>query len=500
MLGKSAELKVMAYTKIIPIRDRLDKAVNYALNEEKTHLDTAIEYISNNDKNAADDTIYETAINCMLDTAYKDMIHTKKAYNKTDGILGYHIIQSFSPNETTADIAHNVGVEFAYRCFGDKYEVVVSTHLDQHHIHNHVVMNSVSFMDGSKFDNSYKDYYQTIRKTSDEVCREYNLSIITPIKDNKSLSYLEWLEINKGKTTWNSLTRSDIDYAISTSYSFGEFVMDMEHMGYEIKQGKYLAVRPYGKERYSRSYKLGQNYSEDNIRARISGTKTKYVPPMKMVEYRKKITTMFPFTPNFIKEYWRLMYSLNLVKKRKAPPKVSKYLKKDLIAIERHKEQFRFLRAHNIESENEFNDFVKKVNSSISNQYSKLRSFDNAHKKNRKLYTALTDIEKYKKPYELYKEGYTMMQIEYDAYIKAKKILKDNGIISPENIEILKAKKVKMYKQRDEIMKDIKFHKNEKRICNNIQKTQDYIAERARLIEQQHAVSRKGREQDKRLR
>ena len=133
----------MAYTKIIPIRARLDKAVNYALNKEKTGLGNALEYITNPEKNMGDDTAYETAINCTLENPYKDMIHTKKAYEQTDGVLGYHIIQSFMPNEVSAENAHKIGVEFAYRCFGTKYEIVVSTHLDRHHYHNHIILNSV---------------------------------------------------------------------------------------------------------------------------------------------------------------------------------------------------------------------------------------------------------------------------------------------------------------------------------------------------------------------
>lgn len=480
----------MAYTKIIPIRTRLDKAVNYALNKEKTGLDNALDYISDSSKNTNNEIAYETAINCTLDNPYKDMINTKKAHDQTDGVLGYHIIQSFMPNEVTAASAHSIGVEFTAKCFGNKYEAVVSTHLDRHHYHNHIIMNSVSFMDGTKFENSFTDYFRDIRQISDSVCKEYSVSIISPNKDNESLTYNEWLGLKKGKTTWQTLIRSDIDHAISTSYSFGEFLMDMEHMGYEIKHGKYLAFRPYGKERYSRCYKLGEGYSEDEIRARISREKSVYVPPIKMAEYRKKVYTKALFMPNFIREYWRTLYSLNLVKKHKAPPKVSNYSKEDVQRIEKYKEQFRFLKAHNLGTESEFFGYVKLLDKKISSLHSQLRSFDNKHKSKKKLFNALADIRKYKKPYELYMQGYTMMKKEYAAYLKAQNILRKNDYTTPASIETLKKEKVDLYEHRDEIKKDTRLHRNEKRICNNILKSMDYIEERNRLIEQQHTVSK----------
>ena len=296
---------------------------------------------------------------------------------------------------------------------------------------------------------------------------------------------------NQGKTTWQSIIRSDIDHAISTSYSFGEFLMDMEHMGYEIKHSKYLAFRPYGKERFSRCYKLGSSYSEEEIRARIDGEKSVYITPIKMDTYSKKLNSHVLMMPDFIKQYWRRMYSLNLVKKHKAPPRVSKYLKQDLQTADRYKEQFKFLKAHNLETESEFLNYVKQLDKKIAELSAKLRSFDYSHKKDKKLYDALADIEKYKKPYELYQQGYTMMKNEYDNYLKADKYLKDNGFITAAELDAIKSAKIKTYEQRDEIKKGLQLLRNEKRICDNIQKTTDHIKEQNKQIEQQKTISRK---------
>lgn len=125
-------------------------------------------------------------INCLncfsASTAYSEMQRTKEKWHKTGGVLGYHFIQSFKPKEATPETVHEIGVEFARRCFGERFEVVIGTHLDRNHLHNHIVVNSVSFADGKKYHSNAKSYFVDIRKISDEICREYGLSVIEPQK------------------------------------------------------------------------------------------------------------------------------------------------------------------------------------------------------------------------------------------------------------------------------------------------------------------------------
>lgn len=123
-------------------------------------------YIRNQDKNMLSGTILETALNCSLETACQDMTATKQRWGKTGGVLGYHLIHSYAPGEVTPRQAHELGVEFARRVLGEKYEVVVSTHLDHEHLHCHILFNSVSFVDGRKYQNTFKDYFGDIRGTS----------------------------------------------------------------------------------------------------------------------------------------------------------------------------------------------------------------------------------------------------------------------------------------------------------------------------------------------
>ena len=125
----------MAVVKVYAVRSKLKRAVDYAANEEKTSLDNIIEYAANPEK--TEQRLFETAINCSsVETAYKEMVATKKKYSKEGKVLAYHYIESFKPGEVTPELAHKIGVEFAQECFGDRFEVVIGTHLDRHHLHN----------------------------------------------------------------------------------------------------------------------------------------------------------------------------------------------------------------------------------------------------------------------------------------------------------------------------------------------------------------------------
>ena len=127
----------MAYTKVFAIRARLDDRVKYAVNGEKTELDERIVYTADPEK--TDTVRFVTTLNCRpAETAFAAMQKTKKKYKKMGGVLGYHFIQSFAPGEVTPEQAHEIGCEFARRLFGNDFEVVIGTHLDKAHPHNHI--------------------------------------------------------------------------------------------------------------------------------------------------------------------------------------------------------------------------------------------------------------------------------------------------------------------------------------------------------------------------
>lgn len=258
----------MAYTKILAIHDRLDKSLSYAQNSDKTSLETTIAYAMNREK--TESVCFETAINCELEHAYRDMLQTKSRWGKeTRKRKGYHIIQSFAPGETVPQEAHEIGVELASGLLGDRYEAVVTTHLDKAHLHNHIVFNSVSFTDGAMYKDRLSDYYEGIRGLSDALCAEHGLSVIEQdeYSPRRRLSRPEW----EGKTTIRDTVRRDIDTALGRAYTFRSLVDELRRMGYQVNtQRKHISVRPPGASGNIRLDSLGKGYSEEELRSRIA--------------------------------------------------------------------------------------------------------------------------------------------------------------------------------------------------------------------------------------
>ena len=160
----------MAVTKIWSIKGKIDKVLSYVSNPEKTeYTDDELQGLRDVMNYAMQDyktekQHYVSGINCDPDMARQQMTETKRRFDKLDGIVAFHAYQSFSPGEVTPELAHKIGVELAEKMWGDRFEVIVATHLDREHIHNHLVLNSVSFFDGKKY-NGCKESYRQLRET-----------------------------------------------------------------------------------------------------------------------------------------------------------------------------------------------------------------------------------------------------------------------------------------------------------------------------------------------
>ena len=360
----------MAYDKIITIRSRLDHCMDYVLNHEKTDMSTVLSYIGRADKNTLPDgkSVLETAINCELSSAYQDMIQTKRRWGKPGGVLGYHLIHSFAPGEVTPEQAHAVGVEFASRLLGDRYEVVVSTHLDREHLHCHILFNSVSFVDGTKYKNTFKDYFGDIRGISNEVSRANGLSVIDP--DGHGKHYAEWNAEAQGKPTIRGLVRQDIDAAIAGAYTMKTFWQQLEALGYTIKRGpnvKHTAVKPPGGQKFIRLDGLGDGYTEADIQSRLSAVRSGEMPPPTAFSpgLTQWLTPGRRYRPmgalsskprklrGFRALYFKYLYLLGAVPKhsrRKRPALVSRT---EIIQFDRYQEQFQYLMKHRIETDHQ---------------------------------------------------------------------------------------------------------------------------------------------------
>ena len=357
----------MATTAIWDITDRLDRVIDYTTNPNKTEnidfsspdykcLRDVLEYTVQDAK--TEKQFYVTGINCDPVTACKQMSRTKLQFQKTDGILAFHGYQSFAPGEATPEIAHTIGVKLAQELWGERFEVVVSTHLDKHHLHNHFVLNSVSFMDGKRYYDN-KATYSLMRQTSDRLCLEYSLSVIENPEPGKSKHYAEWKAEQVGKPTWRGLIREDVDKAIAASMTFTQFIAALRKQGYEVKTGvKYMAVRPQGKERFVRLKTLGDDYAEEAIKQRILRNCTPKRPQVLPEPKRKRYAVRGSVDLKRARKftglqalYLHYLYKMGILPKKRVSNKRTHFLlREDLRHMEELTAQAKLLCTHRIEN------------------------------------------------------------------------------------------------------------------------------------------------------
>lgn len=208
----------MATTSLWHIKGRLSDLIAYVEDPEKTvpkgteDFFTVFSYIQNPQKTS--DGSFVTAINCLKQTALRQMILTKQRYGKEDHYIAWHGYQSFKPGEVTPERCHEIGVKLAKEMWGGQFQVIVTTHLDKGHLHNHFCFNSVSFRDGRKYNYS-KAEQRRLRDISDRLCREYGLSVIE--HGRKAPSRPVWLDERNGKPTRYNLMREAMEAALKVS-------------------------------------------------------------------------------------------------------------------------------------------------------------------------------------------------------------------------------------------------------------------------------------------
>ena len=360
----------MAITKIWPVKDNLSRVYRYISNENKTTedisdgLNEVLTYTTQGYK--TNEKEYITGINCSPATAVKQMIHTKKSYGKDDGVLAFHAVQSFKPGELTPEQCHEIGVRLANLMWGDRFEVVVSTHLDKQHLHNHFVVNSVSFMDGKKFDNNRNDYNR-FRNLSDDLCNGYNLSVIH--SNGKGMHHSEWEAVKEGKPYFRQLIKHDVDVVLSYARNMDQFVEGLQDMGYEVSTSrKYIAVKhPQGQRmRRLKSLLRDGRYDEEHIEERLYNN---LILPMVKVQdavpshfYKGKSRKL----KGFRALYFKYMYMLGIIHASDAPKQYpSAELRRDLIYMDKITEENTFLGKNNLETIEDVTAFKSKLDAEI---------------------------------------------------------------------------------------------------------------------------------------
>ena len=389
----------MAYTSVIPVR-RLDRAVKYVMNKEKTtavSLQDALDYAANRDK--TEQSCFESSYACTLETAFADMRQTKERWHKLGGVQGYHLVQSFAVGEVTPELAHQIAKELTDRVLGGRYEYVIGTHLNTGHIHSHIVWNSVSCVDGKKYRSNYKSYVTEIRAVSDELCRKYKLSVIdTENSHQVAKPYAEWLAEKNNHPTWRTAIRQDVDEAIQQSLTWRQFLSAMERKGYEVRMGrKYPVLRPPGKERFVRFKTLGKRYTPEAIQTRILYPRTyrPYVEKPPAIQHgrlhsgkkpRRKMTGLRAL-------YYRYLYELGALPRK--PRRPSYAVRQDAYKLDQRIRQMEFLSKNNIDTLEQLETYRQALQTEIGQLLSKRKQLpktDDVQSQRESVNTALKQL------------------------------------------------------------------------------------------------------------
>lgn len=389
----------MAYTSVIPVR-RLDRAVKYVMNKEKTtavSLQDALDYAANRDK--TEQSCFESSYACTLETAFADMRQTKERWHKLGGVQGYHLVQSFAAGEVTPELAHRIAKELADRVLGGRYEYVIGTHLNTGHIHSHIVWNSVSRIDGKKYHSNGKSYVTQIRAVSDELCRKYKLSVIdTETSHHVAKPYAEWLAEKNGQPTWRTAIRQDVDEAIQQSLTWRQFLTVLDRKGYEVRMGrKYPVLRPPGKERFVRFKTLGKRYTPEAIQTRILYPQSyhPYVENPPTIQHGRLHSGKKPHRKltGLRALYYRYLYELGALPRK--PRRPSYAVRQDAYKLNQRIRQMEFLSKHNIDTLEQLETHRKALQTEIGQLQTKRKQLpktDDVQSQHESVNTALKQL------------------------------------------------------------------------------------------------------------
>ena len=414
------------------------------------HLKRSLDYVMNPEK--TQDGRLVGAINCQVDSAFEQMKATKRKFGKVDKRQGYHIILSFKEDEVNPDTAFEITRRFVEEYLGKSYEAVYVVHDNTAHVHSHIVFNSVSFVDGKKYRYEKGDWAKYIQPITNKLCQEYGLSIIDVddgSKEKEHESYMDWSEYREGSFVWADMINRDLDSCILQAGNYEQFLELLSDKGYEVKQGKYLAVKPQGMTRFRRCKTLGDMYSDEAIRERIEKEdisfyreQQKEVQPVlckcKVRRYRRAKMS------GLQKRYYAKLYRIGKLKK-KPYSQVWKY-RDDIRKMHKLQEQYLFLVRHKIESAEELvsvldnlTDKKKEASKEKSKTYKAKERFKDIFDKAEQI-RGLDDAE------SCYQSGDTFFEDEHNAWERLNTELLAQGY-SVEEVESLRKKYESKYAQ-----------------------------------------------------
>ena len=394
-------------------------------------------------------------------------------------MLPHHPI--LQAGEVTPELALEIAKTFAKECLSD-YEVVIGTHVDKDHIHSHLVFNSVSVETGEKYHITTENYYKQIRAISDRLCRQHGLSVIMAGEPSHAVSYIEWLRQSKGQPTLRSMLEADILSSIEDANDLGHFFLLMEHKGYEIHHGNRLGFRLRGQERFQYPGRKDARFTEDGIQNAIHGV-------MEEIEAgrRPAVTHRTPYQPyrkhpqytGFMALYVHYLYVLGKIQKQQYPPRMTPHLKQEVMKFERYREKFQFLRENDIATPQDMAAFQARTEETLT-ELTKQRTVLNVRKKKRApLYAALADAEALAMAKQLYDDGRSGMEQQFEQYMEAVAVLENCSIPR----ERLTTEKAELYEQLAQFNRQIRSERKKLALCLEIQQERPKLEQDIQKIE-----------------
>ena len=394
------------------------------------------------------------------------MLDTKRAYEKMDGVMYYHVIQSFKPGEITPELALEIAQKFAQEHLPG-YEAVIAVHVDRQHIHAHIIFNSVNADTGEKYHSNARSYYSQIRATSDRLCREHGLSVIIEGQPSQAVSYIEWLRQSKGQPTFRTMLEADLHTAIEGANDLGHFFLLMEHMGYEIYHSNRLGFRLRGQERFMYPGRKNPLFTEEGIRAAIQGNLEAIEAGLRPPAVRRPAYRPYKKHPKYtglLALYVHYLYVLGKVGQQRYPPRMTAHTRDEAMKFEQYRAQFAFLRENNISTQDDMTAFQSRTEKTMAS-LTKQRTILNVRKKKRRpLYDALADVEALAPAKQCYEDGLSGMEAEFTRYMDAVATLERCGIPR----ERLMAEKADIYQQLAEVNRQIRAEKKKLALCREI--------------------------------
>lgn len=461
------------------------------------HLKNVIEYITVSEKTC--DGRYVTGVNCQPGYAFRKMQETKKKYGKTDKRQGYHIIISFEEQEVDPETAFEIAGKFVERYLGNAFEAVYAVHDNTEHTHAHIVFNSVSCLDGHKFRYEKGDWEKYIQPVTNELCEEYGLSQIT-IEDGvkrQNDRYKDWNDYRDGKYVWSDMIKRDIDACVLQASTYQSFLDLLSEKGYEIKQNKYLAIKPMGMSRFRRCKSLGTDYLEERIKERIlvetlkeyrkeSGHRSPKIVRVKGLTVYKKAKLS-----GLQKRYFAKLYRTGKLKKR--PYSQAWKYRDEIRKMHRYHEQYMFLAKNDVHS---MGDLLALQQDLEEQRKEASRERSKVYRERKKFLSLFDTLDKMKElslAEDCFMAGDEFFLEEHRAYQTCFDVIKQEGYTVSE-LERLQQHYEELTKQAQKQCMDIS---KELRIAAGIMneiKQETAVKERENHLEQNQSVSRDSKE------